>query len=68
MGGDRNQSPDARGIMIVTGGVIPPQDCEALYRAGAAAIFPPGTAIADAAAKLLDDLSDRIGYRQKAAE
>ncbi|HRJ70464.1 MAG TPA: cobalamin-dependent protein, partial [Beijerinckiaceae bacterium] len=54
-------------IMIVAGGVIPPQDYEALYKAGAAAIFPPGTAIADAAAKLLDDLSDRLGYRQKAA-
>jgi len=52
-------------IMIVAGGVIPPQDYEALYKAGAAAIFPPGTAIADAAGKLLDDLSDRLGYRQK---
>ena len=55
-------------IMIVAGGVIPPQDYEALYKAGAAAIFPPGTAIADAAGKLLDDLSDRLGYRQQAAQ
>src|SRR3712207_7046263 len=36
-------------IMIVVGGVIPPQDFEALRAAGAAAIFPPGTVIADAA-------------------
>jgi methylmalonyl-CoA mutase len=53
-------------IMIVAGGVIPPQDYEALYKAGAAAIFPPGTAIADAAGKLLDDLSDRLGYKHAA--
>ncbi|WP_368735468.1 cobalamin-dependent protein, partial [Klebsiella aerogenes] len=30
-------------IMIVVGGVIPPQDFAALYEAGASAIFPPGT-------------------------
>ncbi len=40
-------------IMIVVGGVIPPQDIEALHTAGAAAVFPPGTVIADAAEKLL---------------
>ena len=33
-------------IMIVVGGVIPPQDFDALYKAGASAIFPPGTVIA----------------------
>jgi methylmalonyl-CoA mutase len=43
-------------IMIVVGGVIPPQDFEALRAAGAAAIFPPGTVIADAAAELLERL------------
>ena len=36
-------------IMIVVGGVVPPQDYEALKRAGAEAIFPPGTVIAEAA-------------------
>ena len=36
-------------IMIVVGGVIPPGDFEELYAAGATAIFPPGTVIADAA-------------------
>ena len=36
--------------MIVVGGVIPPQDFDELRAAGAAAIFPPGTVIADAGA------------------
>ena len=35
-------------IMIVVGGVVPPQDYDALTKAGAEAIFPPGTVIADA--------------------
>ena len=42
-------------IMIVVGGVIPPQDYDALTKAGAEAIFPPGTVIAEAAEKLLQD-------------
>jgi methylmalonyl-CoA mutase len=54
-------------IMIVVGGVIPPQDFDALYAAGASAIFPPGTVIADAASKLLDELNGRLGYVQKSA-
>lgn len=54
-------------IMIVVGGVIPPQDFEALMEAGASAIFPPGTVIADAAEKLLEDLNARLGYAQKDA-
>ncbi len=41
-------------IAVVVGGVIPPQDFDALRAAGAVAIFPPGTVIADAAAELLD--------------
>ena len=44
-------------IVIVVGGVIPPQDFDALREAGAAAIYPPGTVIADAALELLDKLS-----------
>jgi methylmalonyl-CoA mutase len=43
-------------IMIVVGGVIPPQDFEELTAAGATAIFPPGTVIADAAMDLLAKL------------
>jgi methylmalonyl-CoA mutase len=54
-------------IMIVVGGVIPQQDFEALRRAGAAAIFPPGTPIVEAAAQLLDALNARLGYAQKPA-
>lgn len=42
-------------ILIVVGGVIPPDDFDALRAAGAAAIFPPGTVIADAALELLAD-------------
>lgn len=54
-------------IMIVVGGVIPPQDFDALYEAGASAIFPPGTVIADAAVNLLGDLNKRLGYGPKQA-
>jgi methylmalonyl-CoA mutase len=49
-------------IMIVVGGVIPPGDYEALYEAGAAAVFPPGTVIPDAAAKLLRQLAASLGH------
>ncbi|WP_456319421.1 methylmalonyl-CoA mutase [Lentzea tibetensis] len=49
-------------IMIVVGGVIPPQDFDELYAAGAAAIFPPGTVIADAAADLLRKLAENLGH------
>jgi methylmalonyl-CoA mutase len=54
-------------IMIVVGGVIPPQDFEALHEAGASAIFPPGTVIADAAVSLLGELNRRLGYAPKQA-
>ncbi|WP_262027497.1 methylmalonyl-CoA mutase [Microvirga sp. Mcv34] len=54
-------------IMIVVGGVIPPQDFDALYQAGASAIFPPGTVIADAAVDLIGDLNKRLGYGPKQA-
>jgi len=49
-------------IMIVVGGVIPPGDFNELYAAGATAIFPPGTVIADAAIGLLHKLAHRLGY------
>jgi methylmalonyl-CoA mutase len=49
-------------IMIIAGGVIPPGDVDELRAAGAAAIFPPGTVIADAALDLLKDLSARLGH------
>jgi len=55
-------------IMIVVGGVVPPEDYPELERAGAEAIFPPGTVIAEAAEKLLHKLNRRLGYGREAAE
>ena len=55
-------------IMIVVGGVIPPEDVQTLLDMGVAAVFPPGTVIPDAALALLDKLNLRLGYAQKAAE
>jgi methylmalonyl-CoA mutase len=49
-------------IMIVVGGVIPPQDYDELLAAGAVAVFPPGTVIHEAASDLLDRLAERLGY------
>lgn len=51
-------------ILVIVGGVIPPQDFDELYDAGANAIFPPGTVIAEAAQKLLTQLNERSGYAQ----
>ncbi len=62
---DRLGRPD---IMIVVGGVVPAQDFDALKSAGAEAIFPPGTVIAEAAEGLLDALNKRLGHTQAAAE
>ena len=55
-------------IMIVVGGVVPPQDYHALMKAGAEAIVPPGTVIAEAAEKLLKKLNKRLGHSEEAAE
>jgi len=54
-------------IMIVVGGVIPPQDFDEVRKAGASAIFPPGTVIASAASELIDELNRRLGYAQRDA-
>jgi len=54
-----NGRPD---IMVVVGGVVPAEDYEALREAGAAAIFPPGTAVAGAAATLIEELNRRLGF------
>ncbi|TPK69175.1 methylmalonyl-CoA mutase [Mesorhizobium sp. B2-4-19] len=43
-------------MLIVAGGVIPPQDYDAVLQAGAAEIFPPGTVIPEAADRLMDRL------------
>jgi len=55
-------------IMIVVGGVVPPQDYQAMKAAGAEAIFPPGTVIAEAAESLLATLNRRLGHSKAAAE
>jgi len=54
----------ASNMMIVVGGVIPPDDVSALIEAGAAAVYPPGTVIAEAAIDLIARLNARLGYAQ----
>jgi methylmalonyl-CoA mutase len=54
-------------IMIVVGGVIPPSDYDALYKAGAKAVFGPGTNIPVAAIDLLEKLRITLGHGPKAA-
>ena len=49
-------------VVAVVGGVVPPGDFEELYAAGAAAIYPPGTVIAEAAVSLVRELARRLGY------
>ena len=55
-------------IMIVVGGVIPPSDYDALFAAGAKAVFGPGTNIPEAAADLIEKLNVQLGYSKQAAE
>jgi methylmalonyl-CoA mutase len=55
-------------IMIVVGGVIPPGDFDALRAAGAAAIFPPGTVIPEAAVDLIEALMKQRGYSDSAGK
>ena len=54
----------ASDVMVVVGGVIPPDDVPALHKAGAAAVFPPGTVLAQSAIQLLEALNARLGYAQ----
>ena len=51
-------------IMVVVGGIVPEKDYEALRDAGAAGIFPPGTVVAEAAATLVRDLNQRLGFEE----
>jgi methylmalonyl-CoA mutase len=51
----------AEDVLIVVGGVIPAADYEFLRNAGAAAVFGPGTVIADAARQVLQAVRDRRG-------
>ena len=56
------QSLGRADILVVVGGVIPPQDYDALLAAGATAIYPPGTVIAAAAIDLVAKLNGVLGY------
>ena len=47
-------------ILIVVGGVVPPQDYDELYKMGVACIFAPGTVIAEAAVELMEKLNEKI--------
>ena len=47
-------------ILVVVGGVVPPADVPALLDAGAAAVFGPGTVIADAALDVLEHLTTAL--------
>ena len=49
--------------MLAVGGVIPAQDFAALHAAGVAAIYPPGTVIAEAALELLTKLTEQLATR-----
>ena len=59
---------DGADIAVVVGGVIPPDDYAALREAGADAIFPPGTVIADAAVETLSQLDQGLGHNIRGSE
>ncbi len=52
-------------IVIVVGGVIPPEDVPTLIGMGAAAVFPPGTVIPEAAMALLEQINQQLGFTQR---
>ena len=54
-------------IMVVVGGVIPPEDFAALRDMGVAAIFTPGTTVPDAAISVIERLNAQLGYAQEQA-
>jgi methylmalonyl-CoA mutase len=55
-------------ILVVVGGVIPPADHQALREMGVAAIFGPGTVLAEAAQALLDSLTRALELEPPASE
>lgn len=56
----------AENIMMIVGGVIPPQDFDALHAVGVKAIFPPGTVIPQSANEILETLTAHLGHNIKA--
>ncbi len=55
-------------IMIIVGGVIPPEDIPALENMGAKAVFPPGTSIPDAVLAVLDIVNSRLSQGSEQAK
>ena len=53
-------------IIVIVGGVIPAQDYEFLYNAGAKAIFGPGTVIPVSGKKILEEIYKSLGYEEEA--
>ncbi len=51
-------------IIVIVGGVIPAQDYEFIYEAGAVAIFGPGTVIPVSAIKIIEEIYKRLGYEE----
>lgn len=51
-------------IIVIVGGVIPAQDYEFIYNAGAVAIFGPGTVIPVSAMKIIEEIYKRLGYEE----
>ncbi len=54
-------------VLVVCGGVIPPQDYDFLYRSGACAIFGPGTKLPVAALEVLNMIANGGGRSEKAS-
>jgi methylmalonyl-CoA mutase len=54
-------------IMVVVGGVIPPEDFKALTDMGVTAIFTPGAVVPEAAITVLERLNEQLGYAQEHA-
>ena len=51
---------DRKDIMIIVGGVVPPEDIDTLKDMGAKAVFPPGTNIPEAVLEVLDVVNMRL--------
>lgn len=52
-------------ILVFAGGVIPPQDYDALYKAGVCAVFGPGTRITDCALEIVDKIEANLDPKKK---
>jgi methylmalonyl-CoA mutase len=54
-------------ILVICGGVIPPQDYEFLYKAGASAIFGPGTKLPIAALEVINLIAGHVDTSRRAS-